>query len=373
MVAENTGDYSTATRMLSSVPDQVTQQPEAIAALARSDYHLDQRENARTTLKALSSHAAGPTGIFLGAQIADEMHDYETAEQLLLSIQTTFPDKARLEYAVALVLYHEGHFADSRESLLSLVASGQTSGEIYNLLGWSYQKQGLEKEAAQALVDGTRIAPLDETNYNDLVKIFLAQTRLPSALDAAKAAVARFPSSARAYELKGRVEAQMGQSRDAIESYTRASRLNPASIDSLLGLADAQYAAGLTKESSASYERGVRQFSKDASFPLHYAVMLVKESEAGNATAGIRAHQLLRSSLKLDPSIAQTHYQLGNLALRNRRTMEAVKYLEGGHTRSPKYGSTLCLGASISPIAKNFGRFARDGRIQQAERGSGAS
>jgi len=44
MVSENMGDYSTAARTLGSVPDEVRKQPESIAALARSYYHLRQTE-----------------------------------------------------------------------------------------------------------------------------------------------------------------------------------------------------------------------------------------------------------------------------------------------------------------------------------------
>ncbi|HEY7617145.1 MAG TPA: tetratricopeptide repeat protein, partial [Terriglobales bacterium] len=88
MVAENMKDYATAARMLASVPQQVRQRPESLAALARSYYHLGQKENARTTLTQLS----GPQAVFLGAQIADERQDYGTAEKLLGSIQSTFPD-----------------------------------------------------------------------------------------------------------------------------------------------------------------------------------------------------------------------------------------------------------------------------------------
>jgi cytochrome c-type biogenesis protein CcmH/NrfG len=40
VVSENSGDYATAARMLSSVPDEVQKQPQSVAALARSYYHL---------------------------------------------------------------------------------------------------------------------------------------------------------------------------------------------------------------------------------------------------------------------------------------------------------------------------------------------
>src|SRR6185312_10700741 len=92
MVSENMGDYATAARMLAAVPQEVGKQSESVAALARSYYHLQQREKARVTLTQLSTLTSAPQAAFLGAQIADEMQDYETARKLLTSVRSTFPD-----------------------------------------------------------------------------------------------------------------------------------------------------------------------------------------------------------------------------------------------------------------------------------------
>ena len=85
MVSENTADYSTAVKTLSSVPALVRAQPESIAALARSYYHIGDADKARLWLKELLHHSAGTRAVLLGAQIADEMQDYRTAETLLAS------------------------------------------------------------------------------------------------------------------------------------------------------------------------------------------------------------------------------------------------------------------------------------------------
>src|SRR5690349_10398653 len=70
MVEEELKDYRGAVRLLESVPDQVRQQPESMAALARAYYYLGRSEKARQTLKELQLHPQGPEGIFLGGQVA---------------------------------------------------------------------------------------------------------------------------------------------------------------------------------------------------------------------------------------------------------------------------------------------------------------
>jgi tetratricopeptide (TPR) repeat protein len=328
MVSENIGDYATAARMLGSVPDEVRKQPESIAALARSYYHLRQTERARTTLAQLSSHPAGPQAVFLGAQIADEMQDYQTAETMLASIRSNFPDESRLEYSLALVEYHAGRFDQSQRALEKLIDSGNKTAAIFNLLGWCYEKQQQPKEAMQALQESIKLAPEEEANYLDLGKILLAQHSLPSALQTARRGTHTFPRSAATFEFQGLVEMEMGQFMDAVRSYGQAVKLDPSHPGGILGLAQAQFAAGMSKDAATNFETGIRQFPKDARFKAQYGAALLKQSETGDVLAETRAEQLLRSALEVDQSLAEAHYQLGNLALKKGRLSESQQHLE---------------------------------------------
>src|SRR5205807_10620901 len=154
----------------------------AIAALARSYYHLGQTKQARATLVELSEHTAGAQAVLLGAQIADEMKDYSTAESLLRSVASTFPDQSALGYRLALVQYHAGQFGDSQQTIEHYSAAGPASGEMYNLLGWCHYKQHQPQEAVQMLRQAISVAPQDEANYQDLGKMLIAERSLPSAL-----------------------------------------------------------------------------------------------------------------------------------------------------------------------------------------------
>src|SRR4029453_3365763 len=110
--------------------------------------------------------------------------------------------------------------------------------------------------------------------------------------------------------------------------YQKTIQLDPSRPNSILGLAQAQYAAGLTKDASASFEIGIKQFPRDARFPPQYAAPLLKQSETGDIPSETRAEQLLRSALTIDPKLPDVHYQLGNLALKKGRLAEAQQHLE---------------------------------------------
>ena len=105
-------------------------------------------------------------------------------------------------------------------------------------------------------------------------------------------------------------------------------QLDPSRPDGILGLAQAQFAAGMSKDAAVNFEAGIRRFPKDARIKAQYAVALLRQSETGDATAETRAEQLLRSALALDPSLPDAHYQLGNLALKKGLTTEAQQHLE---------------------------------------------
>jgi tetratricopeptide (TPR) repeat protein len=328
MVSENMKDYAAAARLLGSVPALVREQPESIAALARSFYRTGRKEKGRAALQQLLTHPAGPPGVLLGAQIADEMHDYATAEKLLVSIKPLFADQATVGYQLALVQYHAKGFVASQRTLQNLVDSGYKSGKVLNLLGWCYQQQYLVEKAVSAFDQSIALEPEQESNYLDLANILLINRSLPAALKVANRTTEAFRNSPEAFGLKGSVELKLGQFNDAIDSYRKALHIDAANSDAALGLAEAQSAAGLTNDAIASFEASLKQYPKDARFRLQYALMLLKESETGNAVAEVRAEQLLKSAIALNPSLPGVHYYLGDLALKKGQIAEAVWYLE---------------------------------------------
>jgi len=340
MVAENMRDYATALKMLTSVPGEVRRQPESTAALARCYYHFGQKENARRTLADLVTNAGGEKGVLLGAQIADEAEDYATAENLLTSIRSNFPDPAMLGYRLALVQYHAKQFEESQKTLLDLLAAGYKSGPILNLLAWCYEKRNDSKEAVQALEEAINLEPPEESNYVDLIQILSADGSLPRGLETAKRASAALPGCLRIFLLKGSIELKVGQFTDAIASYAHAVELDPASADALLGLTEAEDAAGMIQDATARYEAGMTRFPKDVRFKLQFALMLLKEAETGNSVAQTRAEQLLKSAVAQNHSLPEAHYQLGDLALKSGRPVEAVQELKQAAQLDPKSAKT---------------------------------
>jgi len=331
MISENMKNYAAAARALAAVPHLVNGRPESIAALARSYYHLGESEKARALLAQLHGAAA----VFLGSGIADEAGDYAVAEKMLDSIQNSFPDQAKLGYSLALAQYHAKRFEEAQSTLDHLRASGFESGEIYNLLGWCREQRQHHQDAVRAFQEAINLEPTNEANYLDLGTILLTERRLVPALELAKRMADVFPESPRTFLLKGRVELEAVHFTDAVDSFARAIQLDPLNPDATIGLARAQSGAGMMTPAKTTLENAIGHFPGKAGFELELAQLLLKESDAGDAGAGVKAERLLNLAVAHDKNLAEAHYLLGDLDLRRGQAQSALTHLERAAKLNP--------------------------------------
>ncbi|PYV01312.1 MAG: hypothetical protein DMG26_13870 [Acidobacteria bacterium] len=328
MVEEELKDYPQAARLLGSVPDQVWQRPESLAALARAYYHTGQKEKARETLEKLQDHPAGPEGVFLAGEVAAQANDFETAEQLFASIRSTYSDTAKLGYHLALAQYHAQRFEASQATLLKLIGSGHETSDIYNLLGWDLFKQGKFDEAVAAMDKAVSFDPSQESNYLDVGIMMMDHHHFSGALAAAEKAVEVAPTSYPAYRLKGLAETELGRFGDAENSFARALELSPNDREAIRNLATAQWSEGKIQAAESTFRKGIQQFPQDARFCQDYGAMLLESATVGDVATESRGVSLLHKAIALDRSLSDPHFQLGKLALRKGRTQEALRHFK---------------------------------------------
>jgi tetratricopeptide (TPR) repeat protein len=338
MVAESSKDYLKATRLLASVLPLVEQQPESKVALGRAYYRTGEKLKARETLLSLLNQNANAQGVFLGAQLASDEQDYATAETLFLSIRKSYPDATRLAYSLALTQYRDDRFKQSQGTLLDLIQTGRESTDVYNLLGWCYQRQGNYQSSVDAFERAIELDPKKEAGYVDLGLVLIGFRRYAAAEAVAQKAIAALPVPSRVLEVKGMAEILMQDYVSAEGSYARASELNPESAEANLGLAESQWAAGKVQQSFATFQRGLERFPHDALHYQEYGRALLKYAESGHQDAETQAVAMLNKAVALDGSLPEPHYLLGNLALSKGRTEEALQQLEEASRLEPNKG-----------------------------------
>jgi superkiller protein 3 len=355
IVSENLADYSTALKLLESVPALVRARPISGAAMASSYYHTGRPEKARRVLDEISS--APPEVVFTGARVAADAKDYEIAEKMFSSIRTSYTDSATLTFNIALAQYHRGHFVDCENTLAQLTGGGRAGADAYNLLGWCAQKQGKEIEAIAALEQAIGREPGKESNYLDLCTILIADNRLPAALEMATRTVQVFPASSEAWSVKGSVQTRMQHFLDAVATFGRAVQLNSGDVEARRALATVQWSAGLVPAAAENFNELIRRDPRDARTYGAYGALLVSTAE--NEGAVTRGERSLERAIELDPSLAEPHYYLGNLALTRGKISEALRQLEEGVRLNPSISK---MHFALSRVLKRQGKLDESAR-----------
>ena len=143
-----------------------------------------------------------------------------------------------------------------------------------------------------------------------------------------------FPKSSLAFSTEGEVQLRMSQYTDAVQAYRRAIELEPSSLDAQAGLASAQWGAGMRTEAQSSFEILIKQHPRDADLPETYATLLL--DSAPDDVAETHAAALLKMAVDLDSGRVESHYRLGNLALKNGSSEDALQHLETAAHLAPE-------------------------------------
>lgn len=335
MIEEELKHYANAVSLLESVLQEVQRRAESVAALARAYYYTGRQQKSREILKNLPQDAAEPEGLFLAAQIAAEINDLDIAEALFQSMRTSYPDKAKLGYALARVQYKAGKFSECLETLQRTIEAGHESSDMYNLLGWCLFKRDDLRGAVAALDKAIELDPAEESNYVDVGMMLLENHRFEGATAAAQKALEIAPDCSGASRLKAQLEFKLRRVNNAEALYARAVELNPMDADAAAGLATAQLDMGKMAAAEETLKTAIKRLPRAALLYQAYGTMLLWGANL-NRDIEARAVQLLHKAETLDPALAEAHYELGKLALRNGNTREAVRELETAVKLAPK-------------------------------------
>jgi tetratricopeptide (TPR) repeat protein len=278
---------------------------------------------------------------------------------MFLSIQTTYPDPATVNYNLALAQFSAKRYAECEKTLLASIGYGHGTTDAYALLGWTYEKQDRLPEMLKAFEKAINLEPANQAYYIDLGDALAEKKNYGTAIEVAKEAVKRFPSSSGTYSLKGSVELKMYLLTDALNSYSKAVELDPKNPRAALGLALTLWNMDRSDEAAKSFEEGARKFPRDAFFLLKYSLFLLYAPGERDAEQEAKIKALLKRSEELDGSMAETHFQLGNLAMKENKYDEALNELQIAAKLDPELSKAHLALARV---------YRRAGRAEEAEK-----
>lgn len=226
---------------------------------------------------------------------------------------------ARKSYEFA----QRGDLAQAAEEMKAAIRIAPENPLYFSALGGIAARQGEagELEAARANVllvveaqpQNTKAQSLLESVSLEWGAALARQRRFKAGVLVARDTARRFPNSAPAFQMLGLFETRNHQNIAAAAAYKRALALAPDSADANVGLGIAQTMAGLTAEGVRTFEAGIRKWPSDAMQFQAYGVLLQRMAETGAASED-RAAAMFRKALELNPSLAESHYQLGQIA-----------------------------------------------------------
>jgi len=216
-------------------------------------------------------------------------------------------------YDLALAYYLTGRLGEAEKLAQSLLQQ-KNVGELHNLLGQIYEKEGKFVAAGNEYEAAAHMDPSEENLFDWGSELLLHRTYEP-AIEVFKQATLRYPDSPRLKIGLGMALYSRGLYDESITALLAASDLNPSDPRCYLFLSKAY-------ESSPNHAEDViqrfRRYAElqpgNALAQYYYAMSLWKGKRSENS--GLDLHEvesLLQKAIALDEKLPEAHMQLGNL------------------------------------------------------------
>jgi Flp pilus assembly protein TadD len=227
---------------------------------------------------------------------------------------------ARQSYSLA----QQGQLPESEKEIQEAIRLAPQNPLYHSALAGLFLKEGKLKGAKDELEKALQQNPsaavraqiaerLKQVDLN-LGAQLAQQGHYRDGMQMAASAAEKFPDDARVLQMLGYFQTRLQLNRDAVNSYSRALALDPASSEASAGLGTAQFAAGLEDESVRTLEAGLVRFPEDATHYQALGVVLLRMSEEGRDTRA-RVQSLFQKALRIDNTLPEAHYELGTIAL----------------------------------------------------------
>jgi tetratricopeptide (TPR) repeat protein len=284
-------------------------------------------------------------------KIADAVPFLERAERI-------DPSSYDNGYDLSLAYLVSGRLADARRQIEDLLKQKNTA-ELHNLLGEVEEKDEKFVQAANEYELAAHADP-SESNLFDWGSELLLHRTLGPAIEVFQDATQRYPSSQRLAIGLGMALYAHGNYDDAVKSLLRAADLNPSDPGCYLFLSRAYDSSpGQADEVIQRFRRFAELQPRNGQALYYYAMSLWKGKRAQDPTLDLhQIETLLKNSIELDPKLAESHLQLGNLYSDQSKYAEAI----------PEYVRALDLDPDLGDAHYRLGQaYVRTGQKGPAQ------
>ncbi len=264
-------------------------------------------------------------------------HDSKKALKAFQTVPPDVPNRPTHQYAIALSEFELGNYQGTVDALKGLRSEGSLDARGTNLLGVSYSKLGLYKDAYPILLEELQQNPGDLFAYLNLVTLLADTGNFKDAAEVADKAVVAFPQNPDALVVRGAVNVQLGNMEKSHSDFANAVALSPQKPDAqfLLAMSDykqGNYANAIT-ELRAALDSGIND--SDLHSLLAECMLKVDPSKTAAALAE------LDRAIALDGKSVSARTLRGKLLLESGNPKQAAQDLELAHQLDPTSRSAL--------------------------------
>ena len=249
-------------------------------------------------------------------------------------------------YDLALAYLVTNRPGDARELLQTLLKQ-KDSAELHNLLGEVEEKDGKFVAAANEYELAAHLEP-SESNLFDWGGELLLHRTLEPAIQVFQSAAEHYPNSPRMAIGLGIAYYARGNYDDAVKSLLKAADLSPDDARVYPFLSRAYDSSpSQADEVIARFRRYAEREPSNGRAQYYYAMSLWKGKRAQDSSLDLtQIGALLKRSIALDPSLAESHLQIGNLYSDQQKYAEAI----------PEYKKALELNSDLSDAHYRLGQ-----------------
>jgi tetratricopeptide (TPR) repeat protein len=227
-------------------------------------------------------------------------------------------------YDLSLAYLSTGRLGDARRQIQELLKLKNTP-ELHNLLGEVEEKDGKFVPAANEYELAAHADP-SESNLFDWGSELLLHRTLGPSIEVFQDATLRYPASQRLAIGLGMALYAHGNYDEAVKSLLRAADINPSDPSCYLFLSRAYDSSpSQADEVIERFRRYSELQPRNGQALYYYAMSLWKGKRAQDPTLDLhQIEALLKKSIELDPKLAESRLQLGNLYSDQSKYPEAI-------------------------------------------------
>ena len=261
-------------------------------------------------------------------------------------------------YDLSLAYVLTGQLTNARQLVQDLLKKRNTA-ELHNLLGEIEEKDGKFVEAANEYETAAHMDP-SESNLFDWGSELLIHRTLAPAIEVFQHATERYPKSPRLVIGLGMALYSRGNYDEAVKALLQGADLDPSDPSCYLFLSKAYDSSpSQANEVIERFRRFAELQPRNGRASFYYAMSLWKGKRAQDPDLNLQQiESLLKTSIALDPKLAEAHLQLGNLYSDQNKYAEAV----------PEYEKALQFGPDLADAHYRLGQaYVRTGDKDRAQ------